>query len=314
MRIRDLPDPVTASKADWLPATTWLGFTPQGTGPNAPAQCASAVRQQFGNGYVLERITQMFGNPNKGYENDPEIAEERETHRELKDRLIAVHRLRHSMRPLIEIVGGAEFERLQDIWSTDDTRQRWSVAFPIVESYEIVGKPEAKEIFPPELFARIYRSQSATLRLLDDAARAAIADLEIARVDAPNAWIAIEDELAMAERSELNRLDARHIARDLIGALEGESEERKVRIKTRATWLAGRFASARRKAGTLICDACGFNPADRDDLNGVPYRSCFDVHHKDPLAEGKRYTNVNDFSLLCPTCHRLEHLRLKRDR
>jgi 5-methylcytosine-specific restriction protein A len=28
MQIHDLPAPVTAAKADWLPGTHWLGFTP----------------------------------------------------------------------------------------------------------------------------------------------------------------------------------------------------------------------------------------------------------------------------------------------
>ena len=47
------------------------------------------------------------------------------------------------------------------------------------------------------------------------------------------------------------------------------------------------------------------------DLVGINPRSCFDVHHKDLLAEGKRLTMLKDFSLLCPTCHWIEHLRLK---
>lgn len=311
MLIRELPDPVTASKADWLPGTTWLGFTPQGQGPNAAAQCAGAVQRQFGRGYVLERITQSFGEPNKGFEDDPGIVRDRERHAELKDSLVAVHRLRHSMRPLREIIGDAEFNRLQDIWSADDTRRRWSVAFPIIERYEIVGTPKARDVFPEEVFERLYQSQSATLRVLNDEARVAIGDLEIMPTTAPNAWIAIEDEIVMAERSDLRRGDERQIARDLAGALEGQTEEQRAKIAKRAAWLANRFVIERRKAGSLTCDDCGFDPRGRPDLDGVPPRSCFDVHHKDPLAEGVRYTTIRDFALLCPTCHRLEHLRLK---
>ena len=312
MLIRDLPDPVTASKADWLPGTTWLGFTPQGQGSNASAQCASTVQNQFGHGYVLERITQSFGEPNEGFRDDPLVARDREAHGELKDRLVAVHRLRHSMRPLREIIGDEEFERIQDIWSADDARRRWSVAFPVIETYDIVGKPKAKDVFPPDVFRRLYQTQSATLRVLDDEARAAIADLEIVRVDAPNAWIAIEDEFAMAEGSALPEDDEQNIGRDLAGALEGETDERRAKIIKRATWLANRFATVRRKAGELFCDDCGFDPRKRPELEGISPRSCFDVHHKAPLAEGARYTTIQDFSLLCPTCHRLEHLRLKR--
>ncbi|TFH59385.1 MAG: hypothetical protein E4G91_08990, partial [Candidatus Zixiibacteriota bacterium] len=168
MLIRDLSYPVTASKVDWLPGTTWLGFTPQGQGPNAEAQCASTVQRQCGNGYVLERITQAFGEPNEGFGDDPQVIREREIHEGVKDRLIAVHRLRHSMLPLKEIIGENEFERLQDIWSGDDARRRWSVAYPIIETYEIVGKPNAKDIFSPDVFRRLYQTQSATLRVLDD--------------------------------------------------------------------------------------------------------------------------------------------------
>src|SRR4051794_20870586 len=156
MRIRDLPSPVTASKADWLPGTTWLGFTPQGRGPGAPAQCQSTVRRQFGGGYVLERITQNFGEPNAAFANDPEVEEDRRRHDELKDRLVAVYRLRVSSRPLAEIIGGAGFERLQDIWATGGERRRWSVAFPIIESFEIVGQPRARDVFDDPTYRRLY--------------------------------------------------------------------------------------------------------------------------------------------------------------
>jgi 5-methylcytosine-specific restriction protein A len=32
-----------------------------------------------------------------------------------------------------------------------------------------------------------------------------------------------------------------------------------------------------------------------------------DVHHRDPLAEGVRVTELADFQLLCPNCHRFVH-------
>ena len=313
MKIKDLPNPVTASKADWLPGTTWLGFTPQGTGPNAASQCASTVQKQFGEGYVLERITQSFGEPNPGFESDPRIMEERKVHAEVKDGLVAVHKLRHSMRPLEQMIGKDEYECLQDMWSADKARRRWSVAFPIIETYEIVGAPKAKKVFPPDVYRRLYQTQSATLRILDDEARKAIADLEIEWKDAPNAWIAIEDEFGMAERSTFSRRDERQIKKDLVKALEGETEERRTKITRRATWLATRFVSQRTKAGTLFCDDCSFDPASRTDLAGVSPRSCLDVHHKHPLVEGKRYTTIRDFALLCPTCHRVEHLRMKQE-
>jgi 5-methylcytosine-specific restriction enzyme A len=314
MRIRDLPAPVTASKADWLPGTTWIGFTPQGQGPGAAAQCESTVHRQFGEGYVLERITQVFGEPNAAFAGDPQLIEEREKHARLKDRLVAVHRLRASARPLIKIIGEADFERLQDMWATGGDRRRWSVGFPIVESYEIVGQPRAREVFDEPAFRRLYQSQSATLRLLDDEAREAIADLEIAQTHATNAWIAIEDEIVMAEGSDIPPEVQRAIARDLAGALEGETEERRAKIKKRAAWLANRFASERRRLGRLVCDDCAFDPRALPDAGRIKARSCFDVHHTSPLDEGTRYTTTADFALLCPTCHRIAHLRLRNRR
>lgn len=94
---------------------------------------------------------------------------------------------------------------------------------------------------------------------------------------------------------------------DLAGALEGIPEERKTLFRKRAAWIAQQFALARSKSDTLTCDHCGFDPAARDDLAGLQRRGLFDVHHKNPLSEGKRYTTIADFSLLCPTCHRVEH-------
>ncbi|MGH1574136.1 HNH endonuclease [Methylobacterium sp. P31] len=37
------------------------------------------------------------------------------------------------------------------------------------------------------------------------------------------------------------------------------------------------------------------------------------MHHLNPLEEGKRRTGFKDLALLCPTCHRIAHLRMKRD-
>jgi 5-methylcytosine-specific restriction enzyme A len=311
MRIRDLLAPVTASKADWLPGTTWLGFTPQGQGPGAAAQCQSTVRRQFGKGYVLERITQVFGEPNAAFAADPRLIDERERHATLKDRLVAVHRLRASARPLVEIIGVGEFERLQDMWATGGVGPSPSRSWKVMRLW---GQPRAREVFEEPVFRRLYQSQSATLRLLDDEAREAIADLELTQTHAVNAWIAIEDEIAMAERSDISLDVRRAVELDLAGAMEGETEERRAKIKQRAAWLADRFARERRKAGRLVCDDCAFDPRVLPDGTEIKARSCFDVHHMSPLDEGTRYTTTADFALLCPTCHRIAHLRLRNRR
>jgi hypothetical protein len=119
MKIRDLPEHVTASKSDWLAGTTWIGFTPTDRSLSARNRCQSTIQRQFGSGYVIEYITEKFGEPNAGFENDPQYLAEREAHKDLAGRFIAVHKLRATARPLTQILGFEEFERLQDMWAQD---------------------------------------------------------------------------------------------------------------------------------------------------------------------------------------------------
>jgi len=307
-RIAELPAPVTAAKADWLLASNWIGFTPPSDASDAAAQCSATINRQFGTGYVLEYITLNFGKPNAGFANDHSYKEEKEAHSGSAGRLVAVHRLRASARPLRAILGDADFERMQDMWSEGAGRKRWSVAFPIIESYEIATKPRASAVFDSSSMQRLFGHPSATLRPLNDAERAMIADLPIRRRESANAWIAIEDEIAAAEGSELSKKLLTDINRDLASALEGMTEERKLKVRRRAAWVANKFVLERQRVGTLFCDKCGFDPTDR--LKGLPVkpRSVLDAHHLHPLEEGARRTWVADFALLCPTCHRIEHL------
>ena len=210
------------------------------------------------------------------------------------------------------ILGADGYKKLQDMWAQGGKRWRWSVAFPIIESYRIVGQPKAKEVLGDAGYLRLFAHSSATLRPLNDAEQASLADLDLEPVTANNAWIAIEDEFQNAELSDIPKQTERDIERDLAGnALEGMTEERKAKVRKRAAWLADRFVRARMKAGTLTCDECGFDPAQCFPGGGVRPRSLIDVHHKHPLEEGVRYTTVRDFALLCPTCHRIEHARMK---
>lgn len=312
IKVKDLPAPINAAKADWLAGTTWIGFTPSTGDGSARAGCQSTIQKQFGKGYVLEYITEQFSQPNSGFEKDPDYLAERKAHADQAGRFIAVHRLRSSSRSLEEIVGQEAFRRLQDMWAQGEKRWRWSVAFPIVETYRIVGQPKAKDVLGEDAYRRLFAHSSATLRPLNDAERASLADLDLEPVVANNAWIAIEDEFLNAELSEIPKQIERDIERDLAGnAFEGMTEERKAKVRKRAAWLADRFVRARSKAGTLTCDHCGFDPALCFPSGSVRPRSLIDVHHKHPLEEGGRYTTVKDFALLCPTCHRIEHARMK---
>ena len=310
MKISDLPAPITASKADWLAGTTWIGFTPTDDTLTARNQCQSTIQRQFGGGYVIEYITEQFSEPNLGFENDPAYLSEREAHRALAGRLIAVHKLRTTARSLETILGAAEFKRIQDMWAQGGKRYRWSVAFPIVESYEIIGRPKAKDVLGDAAYRRLYQRSSATLRALNDTERALVAKLDLHQTATPNAWIGIEDEFRLADASEIDARTQRLIDQDL-AALEGMTEGRMMQVRRRAAWKADQFIRHRQRAGALVCDDCGFDPASLSLPKQIRPRSLLDVHHKNPLDEGVRYTTIADFALLCPTCHRVEHARLR---
>ena len=312
MKVSDLPAPITASKADWLAGTTWLGFSPTNGSLQSRNQCQSTIQRQYAGGYVIEYITEQFSQPNPGFENDPQYLAERETHKEQAGRFIAVHKLHTTARNLKEIIGENDFTRLQDMWAQGGKRWRWSVAFPIVESYDIVGRPKAKDVLGETGYRRLFQRSSATLRVLNDEERLKLADLGLTPRATANAWIGIEDEFALAELSEIDERTLRAINRDLRDvALEGVEAERWSKIRRRAAWLADKFVRERRRSGTLQCDHCPFDPNLVAGIDGMNPRSLLDVHHMHPLEEGERYTTIKDFALLCPTCHRVEHARLK---
>ena len=220
--------------------------------------------------------------------------------------------LRPTARSLIDIVGPDEFKELQDRWAQNGQRHRWSVAFPIIESYEVLGKPKAKAVLGEKAYQRLFGHSSATLRPLNDEERKLISGLEIEARPTSNAWIGIVDEFPAAEHSEVSRKNEQLVGRDLgESGPEGMTTERWAKVRRRAAWLADNFIRQRAKTGKINCDECGFDPSARPDLSAIKPRSLLDVHHKNPLSEGVRYTTIADFALLCPTCHRTEHMRLR---
>lgn len=308
LQIKELSAPITAAKADWLSGTHWIGFTPANGSGEARERCRATINGQFKDGYVIEYITLSFGEPNRGFERDPRYLEERAAHRKVAGRLIAVHRLRPTSRPLVEVLGIDEFNRLQDMWAEGGKRYRWSVAFPIIESYSIPAIPLANEVFDRTAMLRLFAHPSATLRPLNDDERRQIANLTLEPRSTPNAWIGIADEVAMAELSQIDPRTQRAIDADVsAGAMEGLTEEQRAKVRKRAAWLADRFLRERSRAGQLFCDDCGFDPTSRIDGTKVKARSLLDAHHMNPLDEGVRYTMLADFCLLCPNCHRFVH-------
>ncbi|MFK4536195.1 hypothetical protein ABIA00_004378 [Bradyrhizobium ottawaense] len=199
------PAPVTAAKADWLPGTHWIGFTPTNGSTNAREQRRATINAQIDGGYIIEYVTLKFDDPNPGFETDPQYLADKAAHSKVAGKFIAIHRLRASARSLRTILGDQEYEQLQNMWADGDKRYRWSVAFPIIESYALVPHRYANEALSPEAMARVFAHPSGTLRHLNDDERSQIAELEIEPRHTVNAWIGIEDVAKMAEQSQINR-------------------------------------------------------------------------------------------------------------
>lgn len=117
----------------------------------------------------------------------------------------------------------------------------------------------------------------------------------------------IAGEIEIAERRRTQEL----IFEDLASAFEGLPKDQKIKMLSRERRLADNFIRHRIERGALSCDNCGFDPASKVAGTVIPPRSLLDVHHKNPLRAGVRKTELADFSLLCPNCHRLVHVKIR---
>jgi len=81
-------------------------------------------------------------------------------------------------------------------------------------------------------------------------------------------------------------------------AIEGYKLDRKIAVTQRDRTLI----QARKAKDNFTCQICGFSLI----MNGKHIIEC---HHLNPLALGKRETTINELISLCPTCHRIIHLR-----
>lgn len=278
MRIADLGRPVTAAKSDWSAAKSWMGFTPGSSHPDSIRRTEMTVIAQAKSGYVLEYITRSYGIPNAGFEKSERYLGHKAAHEKLAGRLIALHRLETTARPIRDFMSKDEFEELQDMWSEPGKRNRWMAAFPIVESYEIVGFPKAKDVLGDERYRWLFHRSSSTLRRLEDIDRSLIANLKIKLIPATNYLLSIEQDVQAAERSQSSpymRAIGQQIDHDLRNtAFEGMREEVIGKIKKRARWLAYKFARASADAGTLRCDDCSFDPTSWKDLKPSSLAAC----------------------------------------
>ena len=99
---------------------------------------------------------------------------------------------------------------------------------------------------------------------------------------------------------------------------DGVYQENTVRMRAhsrreRARGLRDKvIARARRRHGSLRCEACGCE--ERTGLGRIAAAE-FEAHHREPLAgsDGVRTTRVGDFAILCASCHRLIHALMRAE-
>ncbi len=89
-------------------------------------------------------------------------------------------------------------------------------------------------------------------------------------------------------------------------AVEGDEAALEVKRRIRESMIT----RCRLEFDHFECQACGFSApkiveesGDIVDLDAT----VLEVHHVDPLADGKRTTLMQDLVTLCPTCHRTLH-------
>jgi 5-methylcytosine-specific restriction protein A len=177
IRIGDLLRPVSAAKSNWHITDGTFDFTPRGNSFQSEEQLKDLVSSQAQGGLVLEYISKTIEKPNSGFESDPDYLEALRRRRPLEGRLIAVHRIRRTPRRLQDVLGPEKFEKLQRTWDRSGARNRWSVAFPVIETFAILEPPDAKTLLGDDAYERLFNHQAIGLRPLTDADRAALADL-----------------------------------------------------------------------------------------------------------------------------------------
>jgi 5-methylcytosine-specific restriction protein A len=77
-------------------------------------------------------------------------------------------------------------------------------------------------------------------------------------------------------------------------------KEMQIKERDRALSKMVKDQNRERNNGVIICEACDF--ANESS-------ALFDAHHLDPLGKGPRWSSVESFAVLCPTCHRWAHCK-----
>jgi hypothetical protein len=89
-----------------------------------------------------------------------------------------------------------------------------------------------------------------------------------------------------------------HFQIDSQRAIEGYKKDQQLYVAERDRALAAK----RKELDGYKCQACGFH----FDVSG---RHVVECHHLDPISLGQRETRLEDLISLCPTCHRIAHMR-----
>jgi 5-methylcytosine-specific restriction enzyme A len=89
-------------------------------------------------------------------------------------------------------------------------------------------------------------------------------------------------------------------------ASEGRRSYRRHRVRERSPTLRRlKIQAVLADSGTLRCQACGFDFAERYGQLGEGFIEC---HHRVALADGdQRETTIDDLAVLCANCHRMIH-------
>jgi len=85
---------------------------------------------------------------------------------------------------------------------------------------------------------------------------------------------------------------------DSTKAIEGYKKDRVLTVSERDKALV----KARKAHDKYTCQACGVHI----EIEGKFVIEC---HHLNPIALGERETKIEDLISLCPTCHRIAHMR-----
>jgi len=173
---------------------------------------------------------------------------------------------------------------------------RWPVAVVISEVYAISGEPLLIEDlnFPNrKILANAYdgirRDEGEILRLWE-----ALRECDVHRRSEIQLPAGFRDPGKVELYSTM-------YPRVVASSTEGKKIWKEQLVTERGSKLGKEAKKQNRilSGGMLRCETCDFS----HEQNGA-----FDAHHLFPLACGVRETRIDDFAILCPTCHRLAHV------